>query len=143
MDKNFLLLIIYILLLAGLPFCSPGDDKNDQTRDAAQSSISDTAKNRKPSYDIEKGVINFFCGRGCIPCDKVTPVVKAIAEKYKFRHVTYEVWYDDGNRELLLKMAKERNTVVSGVPVVIIENDVYMGVEKITRLEELIREYKK
>ncbi len=136
--------MIYALILPNFYFCSQqnNDDIKAQTLNDKNNPIRSTAagKNVNPA---DKGVINFFCGRGCIPCNRVAPAVNAVAKKYKLKLNTYEVWYDDKNRELLLNMARERNTDVKGVPVVIIENDVYPGVEKILRLEDFITKYLK
>lgn len=144
MNKNVLLLITYFLLLPRLFFCSTQaeNDKKDQAQDIKKSPVCATSVNNKNNKTQER-VINLFCGRGCIPCNKAAPIVNAVAKKYNFKLNTYEVWYNDKNRELLLSMAKERNTAVNGVPVVIIGNDVYLGVEKISNLEELIQKHLK
>lgn len=58
-----------------------------------------------PSYDSTK--INYFWGNGCPHCKVVNDFFDTWENKDKISLQKYEVWYDDGNAELMALKAEE------------------------------------
>lgn len=76
----------------------------------------------------KKVVLHFFYGKECPHCRQIEPEIQALVKRNpRLELKKYEVWYNKGNRDLLMRMAKERGKSAQGVPTVIIGNDVYLG----------------
>jgi len=73
--------------------------------------------------------IYMFRGAGCPHCSEFLDFLNDLAktEGYKFKLVSYEIWLDSNNRDLLEKVAEKMNFQASGVPVIIIGKKVYQG----------------
>ena len=102
-------------------------------------------------YDMIKGentgegtkiiILYYFYGTGCPNCDQTEPIVNNLSKEHSLPLKKYEVWYNKKNRSILLKMAKERNKSVKGVPTVIIGEDLLTGLKKISGLKSNIHKY--
>ena len=90
-----------------------------------------------------KKIIYYFYGTGCPNCKQTDPIVKKLSKKYGLVLKKYEVWYNKKNRAFLLNMAKKINKRPQGVPLVIIEKDMYLGLKKISSIENNIKKYLK
>ncbi len=76
----------------------------------------------------KKVVLHFFYGKECPHCRQIEPEIEALVKgNPRLELKKYEVWYNTGNRDLLMRMAKERGKSAQGVPTVIIGSDVYLG----------------
>ena len=96
--------------------------------------------------DMELGErvgLYYFYGSGCPNCERVKTIIERLTKNRKIVVKKYEVWYNKKNRSLLLRMAKDRNLNVKGVPAVIIENDLYVGVKEISGIQDRIDKYYK
>ncbi|MDQ7787190.1 MAG: hypothetical protein RDU01_06240 [Thermodesulfovibrionales bacterium] len=85
--------------------------------------------------------IHFFQGKGCPHCAEEKEFLKAMMKKYPSLEIyDYEVWYDEVNAALLVKMARAYKLTTSGVPVTFIGNQGIVGFSQHTReeLEQLI-----
>ncbi len=79
-------------------------------------------------------VLYFFYGSECPHCKKVEPELQKLVRTYPNLMIKkFEVWHDQGNRNMLMKMAEERGKTARGVPAIIMGADFYMGsnIEKI------------
>jgi thioredoxin 1 len=104
--QKVLYLIMILILVAGLMFCSNNGNEVQQTKTRAESgSVSagpakDNAVNVNGTQVYEKEQIIFIelGSVNCIPCKKMQPVMKAIEEKYgdQIKIVFHDVWTDDG-----------------------------------------------
>ena len=80
------------------------------------------------SVFAEELTLYYFYGRDCPACKRMEPRVEALSEEYPGLTIEkYEVWFDEENRDMLLKMARERNATAKGVPTIIIGSRVYLG----------------
>jgi thiol-disulfide isomerase/thioredoxin len=85
--------------------------------------------------------IHFFWGKGCPHCAEEEEFLKEMKKKYPSLEIyDYEVWYDETNATLLVRMAKAYKLTTSGVPVTFIGNQGIVGFSQHTReeLEQLI-----
>ena len=138
------LMVVFILgALALFSACSESDRTKDiSDRDAEQRSPA--ADDARETVAVEKQVdLFYFYGSGCPNCEQAKRVIENLTRNKWLRVKQYEVWYNKGNRDMLLKMAREKNLSVKGVPAVIIGNDLYLGVTEISALEKKIDIYKK
>ncbi len=88
-------------------------------------------------------VMYYFYGRGCKSCREIEYDIDQLPEKYKnkgFALKKFEVWHDDKNRSMLIRMAKERGKRKGqlGTPTTIVGKDVYVG-NKLDRINSLIK----
>lgn len=96
-----------------------------------------------PLYSKSKTIIYYFYGKECPKCKETDPIVNSLSKKYGITLKKYEVWYNKTNRSFLLKLAKKINKRAQGVPLVIIGNDMYLGLKKISSIESKIQKYLK
>ncbi len=69
----------------------------------------------------DKITIYFFHGDGCPHCSEESKFLSSLENKYKnVNIISYEVWYNDENAELLDKVKKSLNIKSNGVPLTII-----------------------
>lgn len=76
--------------------------------------------------------VYMFRGEGCPHCEEAIEWFEdelgrdtEYSEKYKL--VTYEVWYDESNNNLMDQVAKELGTQASGVPFIVIGDKYFSG----------------
>ncbi len=85
-----------------------------------------------------KKTLYYFYGKNCPHCAQAEPIVDRLGRQYRLAVKKYEVWYDVNNRNMLVKMGKERGKNVQGVPTVIMGRDVYTG-SSAEKLEQLVK----
>ena len=76
--------------------------------------------------------VYFFHGDGCPHCAEAEEFFDSIEDEYgdQFNLVSYEVWYDEDNAELMSQVADIRKEDGDGVPYIVIGNqssDGYMS----------------
>ncbi|MCF7820306.1 MAG: thioredoxin family protein [Candidatus Pacebacteria bacterium] len=75
--------------------------------------------------------IYFFYGNGCPHCAKEEVFLDELLEKPEFKDrveiISYEVWNNQENAQLLSKVGKEMGMKTSGVPVTVIGDKYYIG----------------
>ena len=73
--------------------------------------------------------IYLFRGNGCGYCRSFLNFLNDNAEEYGkyFKVVAFEVWYDEANSDLLNKVASFMGTSASGVPFIVIGDQVFPG----------------
>lgn len=73
-------------------------------------------------------VVYYFYGEGCPVCAKTTPFLEDLAEQHPGMQIKkYEVWHSEDNRTLLGEMAEAYKINPSGVPVVFIGQNAWVG----------------
>jgi glutaredoxin len=88
------------------------------------------AKNdiKKASTEIRKFVLYFFWGKGCPHCAKEKVFLDEMKKKYPGMQIKdYEVWYNKQNAILLSRMAETYKIKASGVPVIFIGENAFVG----------------
>ncbi len=76
----------------------------------------------------EKIDLVFFYGKGCPHCEQLEVFLDQIKDKYPGLSITsYEVYFNDENRQLFGEMAKLYNAEIQGVPTLFINDKVIIG----------------
>lgn len=77
----------------------------------------------------DQAIIYLFRGKGCTYCRAFLNFANDIAEEYGkyFKIVSFESWYDAANSELLDNISEYLNQPASGVPYIIIGDQVFAG----------------
>lgn len=76
----------------------------------------------------------FFHGNGCPHCADEEKFLPALKSRYpELQVLSYEVWYNQSNQELMQKVAKKFNTTVTGVPFNVIGDQYVEGFGDTTR----------
>ena len=81
------------------------------------------------SEDDNQVTIYMFRGRGCGYCKKFLTFLNSIVDDYGkyFKLVSYEVWYDESNSELMQEVSSFMEQPADGVPYIIIGDKVFKG----------------
>jgi len=81
------------------------------------------------SENKKQVTIYMFRGAGCPHCSDFLDFLNDLAktEGNKFKLVSYEIWFDKDNKELLEEVANKMGFETSGVPLIIIGKKVYHG----------------
>lgn len=76
--------------------------------------------------------VYLFRGEGCGYCAKALEFFESIEEEYGnyYELITYEVWNDTANAELMNKVAEYLGAEVSGVPFIVIGETTYPGFDE-------------
>ena len=96
------------------------------------------------ALENDKITLYFFHGDGCPHCAEEEKFLKTIEDKYEnLEIVSYEVWYDDGNAELLQKVEEAFSIKRPGVPTNVIGKTVISGFGSMTgsKIERAIQYY--
>jgi cytochrome c biogenesis protein CcdA/thiol-disulfide isomerase/thioredoxin len=90
----------------------------------------------------EKLQVYFFYGAGCHACAQVEPYIKELQNKYPNVEIRFlEVWGNEENRQLYLKIAQSYGVEASGVPSVFVHDKNYVGTKEIKdNLENQIKD---
>jgi len=77
---------------------------------------------------MEPVSIYFFWGDGCPHCAAAKPFLAGLEEKYPSVTVrAFEVWHNEANRDLFIKMAAKYGFEPSAVPTIFIGDDYWIG----------------
>lgn len=80
-----------------------------------------------PIYAQETNIY-FFWGEGCPHCEAAKPFLSGLEEKFPEAKIyDYEVWNNSKNRQLLIEVGKKLKTDVSGVPFIVVGDEVFIG----------------
>lgn len=130
MKKKFSIVILFICLFI-LPFGVFAKDGQ-----AVSETLADAAKQEEVAFDHPNFVnsdnkpnIYLFRGHGCGYCKKLITFLETIVEEYGqyFNLVSYEVWYDEDNYNLMKNVASIFNDPATGVPYLVIGDKTFIG----------------
>jgi len=80
------------------------------------------------SFNENKISIYFFRGEGCPHCKNEERFLEVMKAEYPQLEInSYEVWFNEANREFLQKMTKSAGIKLTGVPVTFIDKKVFVG----------------
>lgn len=128
MKKLKYLLVVLVAFLA-VPFGVFAEEKTDKTND----------KNKEVN-------VYFFHGTGCPHCEEAQEWFDSIEKEHgdKFKIVSYEVWYNEENNNLMSAVAEARGETADGVPYIVVGNQSWSGFDESyakTILEKIDSEY--
>ncbi len=132
--------IIASLFLSFITFgCGDNSGTQKEGKDSSVKIKNDANANDKTN----QLVMYYFYGRGCRSCREIEYDIDQLPEKYKDKDFVLkklEVWHDDKNRTMLIRMAKERGKRKGqlGTPITIIGKDIYVG-NKLDKIYSLIK----
>ena len=129
MKKVFLAILISVLCF--IPFSVNAEEKEYKTLN-----LDEALKEEEIDHDFsnyketdDQAIIYLFRGKGCAYCKKFLTYLNSIVDDYGkyFKVVSYEVWYDTDNNELLQKIGEARDEKISGVPYILIGDKSWSG----------------
>lgn len=128
--KKYITFLLLILLMPSLVLAASYESKT-----LSEAIKDEEIENDLEGYDDneEKPVIYLFRGKGCSHCYEFLEYASSdlVKEKGdKFRMVTYEVWNNEANAELMQKVSDYFKDDASGVPYIIIGEKTFNGYAK-------------
>ena len=130
MKKKILILLLVVALLPTRVFAKSFIDDYEtknfkETLEAEEMEI----KNKDYKEDDKQAIIYMFRGDGCGYCRAFLEFLNSISDEYGkyFRLVSFEVWNDSNNSQLLNKVPIVTNVAAGGVPYIIIGEKVFAG----------------
>ena len=130
MKKKLLVLLLIVALLPFKTFAKTFyDDYNTKNFKETLEAEGMEIKNKNYKEDDKQAVIYMFRGDGCGFCRAFLEFLNSISDEYGkyFRLVSFEVWSDAKNSELLNKVPLVTNETAGGVPYIIIGDKVFGG----------------
>ena len=132
--KNKKLLVVLLISLVMLlpikafakPYYSGHETKNfKETLDAEEMTI----ENKDYAENSKQVTIYLFRGQGCGFCRNFLTFLNSISKDYgsKFKLVSFEVWNDKSNSDLMDEVSKFTGEAAGGVPYIIIGEKVFGG----------------
>lgn len=128
--KNKILCFL-LLCLVLLPFEVSASEKTYKTMNfeeiLTEEKIEHDLTNYKETDD--QAIIYLFRGTNCGYCQRFLTFLNSIVDDYGkyFKVVSYEVWYDSNNAELMNEVAEFLGTKAEGVPFIVIGEQVFPG----------------
>ena len=129
MKKVFLAILISVLCF--IPFSVNAEEKEYKTLN-----LDEALKEEEIDHDFsnyketdDQAIIYLFRGKGCAYCKKFLTYLNSIVDDYGkyFKVVSYEVWYDNDNAELMEKVGNLLGQKAEGVPYIVIGDKVFAG----------------
>lgn len=130
MKKKLLILLLVIAFIPVKVFAKSFiDDYNTMNFKETLTAEGFTIENENYKEDDKQAVIYMFRGQGCGFCRAFLEYMNSISKEYGkyFKMVSFEVWKDSKNSELLNKMPLVTNQSAGGVPYIIIGEKVFAG----------------
>ena len=126
--KNKLLLIITIIFLI-FPAITKAETYNTLNFKETLKEEGIELKNSDYNESDNQITIYLFRGKGCSHCRDFLNFMNSISPEYGkyFKLVSYEVWHDENNSNLLNKVSNYLGQPASGVPYIIIGDKVFIG----------------
>ena len=131
-NKNLLIILIISLIML-LPIKALGKTYYDgyQTKNLKDTLAAEdlVLENKDYKENDKQAIIYLFRGQGCGYCKRFLTFLNSISKDYGkyFKLVSFEVWNDAKNAELMQKVAVVTNEAAGGVPYIIIGEKVFPG----------------
>lgn len=131
MKKIGKILIVLLMVLFILPKTAFAEDKKYNTLNLDEALTEEAIEHDFSGYkeNDNQVTIYLFRGKGCGYCKKFLTFLNSIVDEYGkyFKVVSYEVWNDQANAELMSEVSKSLNQPAEGVPYIIIGDKVFAG----------------
>ena len=125
------ILIVLMIGLMILPITASADEKKYQSTNLDEALTEEQIEHDFSNYKEtdDQAVIYLFRGKGCAYCRKFLTFLNSIVGDYGkyFKVVSYEVWYNKDNGELMNNVAETMNEEAGGVPYIVIGDKVFAG----------------
>ncbi len=130
MKKNKLLIIVLMMMLLVVPLRTMAETKYN-TLDFEKTLADEELEKKYDSYKPDKNAITIylFRGKGCSFCRAFLSFMNSITDEYGkyFKLESYEVWGDQNNSNLMVDVSNFLGKPASGVPYIIIGDQVFPG----------------
>ena len=119
--KKFKFLLVVLAAILLIPFGVFAEESVEDNIGDVEEISEDVVDNQVNLY--------FFNGNGCSHCAEAEAWFEEIESEYGeyFNLVSYEVWYNEENNDLMQKVGELRGETVNGVPYIIIGNQSWSG----------------
>ena len=131
---NILKRILVTLFITGfmfLPMCVKAEENTYTTLNLDEALNAEEIEHDFSNYKEtdKQAVIYLFRGQGCGFCRKFLTFLNSIVDEYGkyFRVVSYEVWNDQNNNDLLSRVSAVMKQDATGVPYIVIGDKVFTG----------------
>ena len=125
------LLIVFVMVLFIFPTSAYAQEKKYNTLNLEQALTEEGIEHDFSNYKEtdDQAVIYLFRGKGCGYCKKFLTFLNSIVDDYGkyFKVVSYEVWNDADNAELMSGVAKTLGKSADGVPFIVIGDKSFAG----------------
>lgn len=141
MKKLLNIFLVFIICLTLIPFGSKA-----ATTNAVKETLEEAAKQEGISYnhpnytyDESKPNVYLFRGHGCSHCYELIEYLTSIIDEYGkyFNLVSYEVWYNSDNANLMSQVAATLGDNANGVPYLVIGKKTFIGYRASTDAEAI------
>lgn len=126
--KKILLFLLVLVLMPATVFAAKSKYESKNLKEVlAEEEIDEEFSSYKETDD--QVIIYLFRGQGCGYCRRFLQFLNEITDEYgkKFKLVSYEVWYNEENNNLMNEVGTFLNNVPQGVPYIIIGDKVFAG----------------
>lgn len=132
--KKVMLVILSIMLMLPIGVMAKKDTTpyaKYNTKDLVDTLEEEAIEKEFSDYEESKDKINIymFRGTGCGYCKKFLNFLNSITDEYGkyFNLVSFEVWQDSDNQELMTEVANVMGQEATGVPYIVIGDKVFPG----------------
>lgn len=132
MKKNFLIIALIALFVLPIKVAAlPAEYSSYETMNLDEALTQEEVEHDLSNYKetSDQVTIYLFRGYGCPHCQEFLEFLNSIIDDYgdKFKLVSFEVWYDENNGNLMNEVATALNTTANGIPFIIIGEKVFPG----------------
>lgn len=129
--KKFLVAIL-VLVLCLVPFSA----RAEESKEYETLNLDEALKEEEIDHDFsnysetdDQITIYLFRGKGCAYCKKFLTFLNSIVDEYGkyFKVVSYEVWYNNDNAELMSNVESTLGKSADGVPFIVIGDKSFAG----------------
>jgi len=130
--KKIIAVVLTLMLVLPIGVCAKGTNYSTyktmnlkETLDAEEIEL----ENEDYEETDDQATIYMFRGQGCGYCRKFLTFLSSISEEYGkyFKLVSFEVWQDQDNSELMAQVGEALGEEISGVPFIIIGDKTFPG----------------
>jgi glutaredoxin len=103
----------------------------------ATAALAQQASDAEPPLPVD---VYLFHGDGCPHCDNAIAFLNELSTNHPSLRVhDYEVWYDEANRDLFVRLAEAYGRTVQGVPVLFLGDEMWTGFSESTARDLRLR----
>lgn len=127
--ENIAIIILGIIVLAFIAILFLFPNNKTETVKTVNTPVLKKESAKDIKFDKEKINIYLFWGDGCPHCEELFAFLTSIQKEYgKYYNLyTLEVWNDEENNALMQSLADKLGEPTTGVPYLIIGNEVFVG----------------
>lgn len=130
MKKSKILIVVLMMMMLVAPLKTMAETKY-KTLDFEKTLADEELEKEYDSYKPDKNAITIylFRGKGCSFCRAFLSYMNSITNEYGkyFKLESYEVWKDQNNNDLMVNISNFLGKPASGVPYIIIGDQVFPG----------------